>query len=455
MSSQPTEAAFLDEFEVDSHLWGYLEPLSLNPKVLRIDLWRITPSCTLGRDPSSNALILPGKHISGNHAVMTWNRRSGRHSIINIRDLSSGGTWVSGRLVGHGKSQTLRSGDEIGLGAPVAVEDEDGLYDYRYIFHDVAGRPPFRIDDYYIKDIPLGRGTFGTVDRAFRKGTIPQKVVAIKTLLYYWQPASDPLIVADALERNFEEIRALENIQHPHVIQIFAAHHGDTTPVIHLILEYMPGGNLFDYMVREGERQTKARAQEKDRDFHLGIPENICREIMYQLCHAMAYVHCIGITHRDLKPENILLTDTGDDGRPFIKVADFGLAKIEKDLDKPALMSSVCGSFEYAAPEVLDPRSRGYDHYADSFSAGVIMFMLLILGNPWFPARKPPYTTLPKLRWDLLTVEMLAPEGHDLLDHLVQPDPHKRVSLAGALGHLWMKAHQPMHPDLQYPLVFE
>ncbi|KAJ7720572.1 kinase-like domain-containing protein [Mycena maculata] len=428
-----------DEAQIDDHLWGYLIPRSRHPQVRRIDLWRLNPNCTMGRDPDSNSLIFPGRHISGKHATMTWNRMSGDQCRISIRDLSAGGTWVSGVLVGHGQTSQLNDGDELALGAPVEVTEAGGLYDFRYTFRNVAGRGPFRMNDYYTRDKLLGQGTFGIVYRAIQKH--PKKFVAIKTLTY---PVGDTADAVKALAQTFEEIKALESIQHPHVIQIFAAHHATTTPNIHLVIEYMAGGNLFDYLYRENERQRAAGVTQ------LALPENLCREIMYQLCHAMAYCHALGITHRDLKPENILLRDTESEGPPFIKVADFGLAKIDKNIEKPVLMTSACGSIAYAAPEVLDPRSTGYDNYADSFSAGLIMFMLLIVSDPWCEVRTVS-GPLPKMRWDNLTVEMLAPQGHDLLAHLVEPYPSKRLSLVGALGHPWMKAHQSMHPEVSYP----
>ncbi|KAJ7115895.1 kinase-like domain-containing protein [Mycena epipterygia] len=431
MSAQPPQANAEEDHEVDYHLWGYLVPQSANPKVLRIDFWRITPSCSLGRDPELNTLILPGPYISRTHAIISWNRKTGQKSVVQLKDVSRSGTWVNGQLIGCGKSYSLKDGDEIGFGAPVAVLDEGGLYDYRYKFRNVSMKPRIRLDDFYIKGRLLGEGSFGSVYQATDRRT--DNIVAIKTIKY---PAGDTF----ALIQNLEEIAAMENIQHPHVIKIFAAHHSETVPQIYLILEYMPD-NLYDYM----QREIETRALWPNGPAARGLPENICHEIMYQLCHAGSYMHAIGITHRDLKPENILLRDVS--GVPIIKVADFGLAKIQRDLDAHVLMMSVCGSTIYVAPEVVDPRKPGYDHCADSFSAGIIMFTMLLLSSPWCEDRTPPgCVPLPEMRWKCLSRELLSPEGHDLLDHLVQPDPKKRVSLAGALTHRWMTSRTPTHP---------
>ncbi|KAJ7672695.1 kinase-like domain-containing protein [Mycena rosella] len=408
----------------DSHLWASLLPRSSNARVLRIDFWRLTPNCVLGRDPASAQVILPGAHISGTHATLTWNRKNGNESEIILQDHSSGGTWVDGHRLDRGIDYRLLHGAEISFGAPVAVTDHDSLYDYP--------QPRLKFDEIYTRGAHLGSGTYGTVFMAAEKKS--GRIVAVKCLTY---PVGAHYVTH--LQSTLTEITALENIQHPHVVKMFASHHAAHEPIIYLVLEYMPD-NLFSYMEQELDTGTLRKGKRAR-----GLPEKIVREIMYQLCHAMSHIHALGITHRDLKPENILLRVV--DGTPFIKVADFGLAKIQKDLSRRQLMTSVCGSSTYVAPEVADPRTPGYDHYADSFSAGVIMFTMAILGSPWCEERIPPGAPpLPKMRWDCLTTKVLAPEGFDFLDHLVRPNPRERLSLAGALTHRWLTDFTPVHP---------
>ncbi|KAJ7334068.1 kinase-like domain-containing protein [Mycena albidolilacea] len=432
MSSIPAHPKENDDRDVDHHLWGYLVPLGKNPRILRIDLWRISATAKFGRDPAKNTLILPGPHISAAHAEISWNGGLRENSAITLTDLSSGGTWVRGRLVGRGKSVVLKNGDAIGFGAPEPIEDDGGIYDYRYTFYDASAKHSPRLDDLYEYGKLLGAGTGGSVRLATEKAST-NKVVAIKTIKYLenWMDI-------------FAEITALERVRHPHIIRIFSAHHAETQPLICLVLEYMPGGDLMRYMRREYEGRTLWPLGPN----HRGIPENICREIMYQLCHAMACLHAQGITHRDLKPENILLrNDKTMDATPFIQVADFGLASFQP------VMKSACGTVSYAAPEVLNPAQPGYTYLADSFSAGIILFSmytLLILGDAWCTTR-----TLeclwPGLQWDVLKRDLLCPAGFDLLDHLINPDPQERLSMAGVLKHPWMKAHQPMHHRLEFP----
>ena len=99
----------------------------------------------------------------------------------------------------HGETCVLGDGAEIGFGAPLAVDDEEGIYDYRtvpplrsthllhasltgYIFRDVSEAGPAAIDDLYIPGEVLGGGAFGQVRLAFERGS--NKVVAIKKINY-------------------------------------------------------------------------------------------------------------------------------------------------------------------------------------------------------------------------------------------------------------------------------
>ncbi|KAJ6448125.1 kinase-like domain-containing protein [Mycena sanguinolenta] len=336
---------------------------------------------------------------------------------------------VSGKLVGKNRSRTLNDDDEIGFGAPVAIADDNGLHDYRYKFHDVSRKhPPNRLDTLYHYGKVLGEGTGGTVCVATEKND-RNKVVAVKTIKYL-------LNKMDV----FAEITVMEQVDHPHVTNI-AAHHAESQPEIYLVLEYMRCGDLMAYMLREYDECNLWPQGPANR----GLPENICREIMYQLCHAMAFLHALGITHRDLKPENILLSDDRSmDATPFIKVADFGLAGLTP------VMDALCGTLPYAAPEVLNP-AEGYNYLADSFSAGILLFAMLTLADAWSTPRTVE-SQWPGLRWESLSTQLLCPADFDLLDHIVNPDPKERLSsLAGVLKHSWMKAHQPMHHELEFP----
>lgn len=93
-------------------------------------------------------------------------------------------------------------------------------------------------------------------------------------------------------------------------------------------MEYVPGGELFDYLVKRGR-----------------LPETEALHYFQQIIHAVDYCHRFNICHRDLKPENLLL-----DKDKNIKVADFGMAAWEAG---EKMLETSCGSPHYASPEIV------------------------------------------------------------------------------------------------------
>ncbi|CAE7342562.1 CPK3 [Symbiodinium sp. CCMP2592] len=126
---------------------------------------------------------------------------------------------------------------------------------------------------------------------------------------------------------------------------------------IHLVMEYMAGGELYD-------RLFDAKVYNEE------IAANTC----HQMLKAVSYMHAHQIAHRDLKLENFLYERKDNN---HLKLIDFGFAKF---WDRSTKMSQACGSTHYVAPEVL---AKSYTLKADMWSLGVISFMLLT-GSPPF-----------------------------------------------------------------------
>ena len=93
-------------------------------------------------------------------------------------------------------------------------------------------------------------------------------------------------------------------------------------------MEYVEGGELFDYLVSRGRLHA-------DEALHY----------FQQIISGVDYCHRYNICHRDLKPENLLL-----DGERNIKIADFGMAALERG---GKLLETSCGSPHYASPEIV------------------------------------------------------------------------------------------------------
>jgi len=99
-----------------------------------------------------------------------------------------------------------------------------------------------------------------------------------------------------------------------------------------IVLEYMQGKDLFDYIAK--------------RDYKL--PEERAKVIIFQIMQGVRYLHSFGIVHRDLKLENIMMTESNEKGSP--KIVDFGLSKI---IGPNETATEPFGTLGYVAPEVL------------------------------------------------------------------------------------------------------
>lgn len=145
------------------------------------------------------------------------------------------------------------------------------------------------------------------------------------------------------------EIEIHSNLSHPSIVTLY--YYFDDEINWYLILEYCRNGTLKQMLT---ERSV------------LTVSE--VRYFMYQLLHASKYLHDNHIIHGDLKLQNILLNDNMK-----IKVGDFGLSSQFEDGE---LMTTICGTLSYMAPEIL--LKVGYDYKVDVWALGCIMYALLI-----------------------------------------------------------------------------
>ena len=197
-------------------------------------------------------------------------------------------------------------------------------------------------DFYEVKDA-IGKGKFGTVKLGIHKKT--GKKVAIKVMKKKQMTLQD-------IELQKREIEILKIWQHPSIIKLLDVF--ENQEYIYIVMEYLKGGDLFNYLEK--------------RDFT--ISEAKARDLTHSIATGLYYLHSFGIAHRDLKPENILMTDDTDDAEP--KLVDFGLSKIIGPSEK---CNDPFGTLSYVAPEVL--LQKPYDKSVDLWSVGVIIYLLL------------------------------------------------------------------------------
>ena len=197
--------------------------------------------------------------------------------------------------------------------------------------------------DYYEMLDDLGEGIFGSVKLGVEKKT--KERVAIKIIKKKKAKPSDIELVRT-------EIDVMKLCHHPNVVHLLD--HFENAEYIFIVMEYIRGGRLTDYMKEKKFNFTEKRAA----------------ELIYEIAVGVKYLHKYGIIHRDLKPDNIMLTEANDKGH--IKIMDFGLSKI---LGKKEKTSDGFGTLTFVSPEVLI--RKPYNKEIDIWSIGVILYLML------------------------------------------------------------------------------
>ncbi|XP_055019198.1 myosin light chain kinase, smooth muscle-like, partial [Boleophthalmus pectinirostris] len=218
-----------------------------------------------------------------------------------------------------------------------------------------------------------------------------------------------------------KEIELMNCLHHPKLVQCLAAY--DTRPEIVMVMEYIPGGELFARIVDDNFEHT----------------EPTCARYMQQILEGMQYVHKQNIVHLDLKPENIVCVDTTGTN---IKIIDFGLAS-KLEADKPLLVMH--GTPEFVAPEVISYEPVSLE--TDMWSIGVICFVLLSGESPFQgnnDAETFAFVTAAKFEFDEESFEDISDEAKDFISSLLKKDPTDRLSCTDALAHPWMASFTPL-----------
>src|SRR5215813_7797597 len=272
----------------------------------------------------------------------------------------------------------------------------------------------------YLLEKRLGRGAMGQVYLA-RDQNLMTRSVAVKTVRPDVLIAED-LQEGEAIARFEREARAAASIRHPNVVDV--TDFGKSPDgVFFLVMEYVEGETLYDLLRREGTVSPQRAAG-----------------IMRQVVAGVEAAHDEGILHRDLKPANIFLMQqkrkvTGEDG--FVKVGDFGLAKIVNP-DRTDLASEsgpasrgIIGTPEYMAPEQMQPDGP-IDVRADIYALGTIAYHML--------GGRPPFTgnitqlIAQKLTQDPPPLSTLRSDVNDKLNDAIMKalaqDPNDRPSSA-------------------------
>lgn len=219
-------------------------------------------------------------------------------------------------------------------------------------------------------------------------------------------------------------------LHHPNIVELRDTF--ESPEHVYMVMEAINGQDLHRYMKTKGTfSETEAAA------------------LMKQLMQAIEYIHGNNLVHCDVKPQNVLLVnDAPGEGATLgvfrtVKLCDFGNArraidaKYYKQTGSVSLVpfSVVTGTMGFVAPELL--RRKPYDSSVDIWSAGVLLYELLVGFSPFYP-----YSScvdmdveFPARYWDKLSTHARA-----LTRGMLQRDPKKRLTAKQVLAHPWFNS---------------
>mmetsp|Transcript_56088 Transcript_56088/g.167865 ORF Transcript_56088/g.167865 Transcript_56088/m.167865 type:complete len:1027 (-) Transcript_56088:226-3306(-) len=244
----------------------------------------------------------------------------------------------------------------------------------------------------------LGKGSFGKVVLVQKQtGKERGGLFAMKIL------RKSHLVKRRQIERTKTERKVLSLVDHPFIMKLHYAFQTDDK--LYLVLDYCPGGELFFHLSRFRR-----------------FPERVARFFAAELLLALGHLHKRGIIYRDLKPENVLLDADG-----HVKLGDFGLAK--DGIRHPcAGATSMCGTPEYMAPEVLGQQGHGF--CVDYWGLGMLTYEMMTGLPPWYTTdRSKLFRRLKSAPLDIPS--FFSPQSASFASVLLERDPHRRLGVQG------------------------
>ncbi|EDL00345.1 serine/threonine kinase 36 (fused homolog, Drosophila), isoform CRA_d, partial [Mus musculus] len=251
------------------------------------------------------------------------------------------------------------------------------------------------MEKYHVLEM-IGEGSFGRVYKGRKKYSA--QVVALKFI---------PKLGRSEKElRNLQrEIEIMRGLWHPNIVHMLDSFETDKEVVV--VTDYAEG-ELFQILEDDGK-----------------LPEDQVQAIAAQLVSALYYLHSHRILHRDMKPQNILLAKGGG-----IKLCDFGFARAMST--NTMVLTSIKGTPLYMSPELVE--ERPYDHTADLWSVGCILYELAVGTPPFYTTSIFQLVSLilkDPVRWP----STISSCFKNFLQGLLTKDPRQRLSWPDLLHH--------------------
>jgi eukaryotic-like serine/threonine-protein kinase len=204
----------------------------------------------------------------------------------------------------------------------------------------------------------IGEGGFGLVFVAEQQKPVRRRV-AVKVI----KPGMD---TREVISRFEAERQALALMDHPNIARVLDAGTTDSGRP-YFVMELVHGIPITEYCDR-------SRLTPRER-----------LQLFVSVCHAVQHAHQKGIIHRDIKPSNVLVTL--HDGRPVVKVIDFGVAKaLHQPLTDNTIytrFAQIIGTPLYMSPEQAEMSGLDIDTRSDIYSLGVLLYELLTGTTPF------------------------------------------------------------------------
>ena len=247
----------------------------------------------------------------------------------------------------------------------------------------------------------LGVGSFGRVILVQHNKT--QAQYAIKAI--------DKRNTTNIQEKPYfrREIEIMYRIHHPNVVKLFG--HFEDNTYCYFIMEYIPGGNIYSYVPKNGIRKIST--------------QQVASIIKDVIC-ATYFLHNMipPIIHRDIKPENVLLASG-----MIAKLTDFGWSNYMQGEYK---RTTVCGTPIYLAPEMIN--NTGHDEKVDIWCIGVLLFELMTGVQPW-KGNDVNTVKMNILRLKINWPKNMDRKAGDLISKILKYNPEERISLENMLRH--------------------
>eukprot|EP01084_Bolivina_argentea_P302924 522948_1 len=266
-----------------------------------------------------------------------------------------------------------------------------------------------KFSKHYKVNFKIGQGEFAKVYKCQRK--TDKKEFAVKVVNK--RNLSDT--EGECLQN---EVKILESIKHPNVIQMVAVFEGKRR--VKMVLE------LCEHDLMYKMSQSK----------YGHLTEQKAAKITFTLAKTLHFLHKNGVVHRDLKPQNILFTKDGN-----VKLTDFGIAHFDNQYKSNIhCMRAPCGTPYYVAPEIL--LGSFYSFKIDYWSLGVILFFMLT----GFQAFASPnlnilYHKILNGQYDVESIQDISNGAKDLIDDLLCVDPKKRIKCDELIQFDWIKKY--------------